>query len=402
MAFQDSAGVVAVQSVPGMPIRIAANFGSGRAGALLADKGDTARLVYIEGGGRRPSPERYLVSERAGAIQLEVSTGASPRTLREIPLYEEQVKVSNGEVSLAGVFVRPAAPGKYPVVLFLHGSGASNRGVFPTWGALLAANGIASFSFDKRGTGSSTGNWQLSTLRELAADGQAIVMALRHRADVNPEKVALLGTSQGPWIQVIMAAADPQIAALVFSSGGGVTGAAQEVYRRTNLAASNGATPAEQDIVRDFLTRYFRFLATEGRESAGISEFWAKYGSARWFASLNLPASDPTVGEWPPARKVFAKDLAIDYPALHKQIRQPVLQLLARADENVPAELAAETLRRELPDGRGKQLEVLIVRDADHRFELPATSPDDIPLRHPAYFPRIVTFLKSQLLRPPH
>ncbi|MEP6590401.1 MAG: alpha/beta hydrolase [Gemmatimonadota bacterium] len=398
--FRDSEGLVALQRTAAMPMSLALDFASGRVGALLPEHGDTARLVFVEGSGRVVSRERILLLENGSSQRLIILDGTRTRSGTPIPLHEEELTIANGDVKLAGRFMRPAPPGQYPVVLFLHGSGAADRGMFVAWGGLLAANGIASFAYDKRGTGSSTGDWQASTLRDLAADATAIVATLRGRADVSPERIALLGTSQGPWIAGIVAAADPRIAGVIYSSGGGVSGADQEIFRRVGLVEASGAAATDVEAARSFLRRYFTYLSSGGKDSIGVSELWRANSAAAWFPLVTVPKTDPTVGTWPVARAVFAADLALDHAADNRRIRVPVLQLLSKADEGVPALQASVLLREQLPNA-ALQLTSRIFEGSDHRFHLPAAGPDDAPRFHPDYFPTIVAWLRTVLLQEP-
>ncbi|MEO8479063.1 MAG: alpha/beta hydrolase [Gemmatimonadota bacterium] len=394
--FQDSAGLVVLQRMASMPITLTLDVASGRVGALLPESGDTTRLFFVEGGGRVASRERMILRGAGDDIRLTILDGSRTRVGTPIPLHEEELTIANGDVSLAGRFVRPAAADRYPVVLFLHGSGGADRGMFVSWGGMLAANGIASFSYDKRGTGASTGDWQTSTLRELASDATAIVAALRGRSDVAPERVALLGTSQGPWVAAIVAAADPRIAAVIYSSGGGVSGGEQEIFRRVGLVAASGASASEVELARNIITHYFRYLASGGTDSVGISGYWRDYSATAWFQHLSMPTKDPTVGTWPKGRTVFAMDLALDHAGDNHRITVPVLQLLSKADEGIPAERASALLRGQLPHP-AEQLTSRIFEGSDHRFNIPATEPDDAPRFHPDYFPTIVNWLCTVL-----
>jgi len=77
------------------------------------------------------------------------------------------VTVASGDVRLSGTLAEPDGPaGAVPLVLFLGGSGPLDRdtnmrgqrlNAFPPFAADLAARGIASFRYDKRGAGKSTG-----------------------------------------------------------------------------------------------------------------------------------------------------------------------------------------------------------------------------------------------------
>lgn len=391
--FRDGDQVVSVQRLSGMPVLFASDWTTGRIGALMPYSGDTLRLTYIERGARLPSPELlWFGTNSGGEPVLRIrEPGHADRILSEMPLRIEEVSFTNGGVSLTGLFVAPTGTTPRPGVVFLHGSGPATRGSFPSYAGLLASHGIASISYDKRGTGGSTGNWETSTLEELAGDGMAAVRFLRGRPEIDARRVGTFGTSQGPWLSAIMLAADSTLAFSVSTSGGGVTGAEQEIYRRVRLVADSGYSAAEVAAARELITAYFEYLKSDGRDSLVFRPMFARHASARWL-NLIAPTSDPTVGEWPAARRVFARDLALPLPQLYARIRQPMLALFGEDDSAVPPSVAIDHLEDQLPGGRSGQLTTRLLIGANHSFVLPATA-GDMPRLHPDYAETIVQWL---------
>ena len=394
-AFGDARDLVAVQRLPGMPMPYAIDFATGRAGALVAGVGDSLVMMYIEGGERANAPGRVLL-ELGASPSIRLPGITASRELHELAIAEEEISVRNGDVMLAGRFIRPARAGRHPLVVFLHGSGPSGRGTFLSWGALLAANGIASIAYDKRGTGASTGDFRSARFSDLAEDARAIVGAARARADVDADRIALVGTSQGPWLATMIAADDPRIAAVVFSSGGGIAPLEQEGFRRVRAVEEAGATPAEVAAARDLVTRYLSFYSSFGRDSAGLGAPLSRWGAAWWFPKLEVGATLRSRDRWSPQLVAFASDLALDLAPLHRRMHQPVLQLLADGDHNVPAARAAEVLRAELPEGRHGQLTQRVLPGADHRMQIAAAA-GDMPRFHPGFFSEMVTWLRLTL-----
>ena len=68
---------------------------------------------------------------------------------------EEEVKFSNGNVTLAGTLSLPLKKGRHPAVILISGSDPNTRGKgLPQF---FAQHGIAALAYDKRGSGDSTG-----------------------------------------------------------------------------------------------------------------------------------------------------------------------------------------------------------------------------------------------------
>jgi len=127
---------------------------------------------------------------------------------------------SEPDVVLAGTLYLPTGHGKgpYPLAMMIQGNGPNKRGGFSELVKRLAADGIATLEYDKRGVGQSTGTYQEDPER-LTADAAAAVAAMRHRPDIAGSRIALVGHSGGGVIAPAAATADPDIAALVTLAG---------------------------------------------------------------------------------------------------------------------------------------------------------------------------------------
>ena len=84
----------------------------------------------------------------------------------------------------------------------------------------LTRNGIAVLRYDKRGTGSSTGDFASATTMDFADDAQSGVAYLKSRKDIDLGHIGLIGHSEGGWIAPIVAVRDPQVAFIVMMPAG--------------------------------------------------------------------------------------------------------------------------------------------------------------------------------------
>ena len=118
---------------------------------------------------------------------------------------------------------RPAAPGKYPAVLALHGSGGIREGWSDQPSRLMAGQGYSVFLvhyFERTGT---IGADPETTHRHfpdwMRTIGDAITFAMKHES-VDPARVALLGFSLGAYLALAVASVDPRVTAVVDFFGG--------------------------------------------------------------------------------------------------------------------------------------------------------------------------------------
>lgn len=157
-----------------------------------------------------------------------------------------ELRATNGELVLAGTLHVPDGEPR-ATVLMVPGSGPSDRDndvYFPAIRAGLLDRGIAAASFDKRGVGESTGDWRDTGPAEQAADVAAQLARVRQTPGVDPARLGLFGHSQGGWVVLEVAAADPAVAFVITNSGPGVTMARQERYATEAHMTAAGA-PAD-------------------------------------------------------------------------------------------------------------------------------------------------------------
>src|SRR5208282_3620575 len=102
---------------------------------------------------------------------------------------EEQVRFRNGEVTLGGTLFLPAGSKPRAAVVIFHGSGPQARDSF--MGHWFAEQGIACLTYDKRGVGESTGDFQKVAFPTLVDDGLAAISFLKARADIDAHRIGV-------------------------------------------------------------------------------------------------------------------------------------------------------------------------------------------------------------------
>ena len=114
---------------------------------------------------------------------------------------------STGGVRLSYRLDLPTRRGKVPAVVFGHGSGELTKASCRFLSAQFLARGYATFCYDKRGVGESTGDYSsvgprnsVRMFNDLAEDMAAGVRFLRSQDAVDGQRVGLAGNSQAGWI----------------------------------------------------------------------------------------------------------------------------------------------------------------------------------------------------------
>lgn len=159
--------------------------------------------------------------------------------LPNAPFTAEEITVQVKTYTLAGTLLLPKSRTRpLPAVITITGSGQQTRDEpLPLPGLekykpmrqiaeLLAGRGIAVLRVDDRGIGSSTGRETLmaATTSDFADDVRAEVAYLRSRSEIDGNRIALVGHSEGGTIAPMLAASDPRVAAIVLMAAAGKSG----------------------------------------------------------------------------------------------------------------------------------------------------------------------------------
>ena len=148
---------------------------------------------------------------------------------------------------LAGWLAVPVRGEALAGVVLVGGSGPSDRDngtYFPPIREHLVDAGIAVLSYDKRGVGSSSGDWLDSTLDDLAADATAALGFLHAQPEVRAGPAGLLGHSEGGWVALRAAAGRDDVPWVITSGCPGMTPAAQERHSLACCAVLASMMPA--------------------------------------------------------------------------------------------------------------------------------------------------------------
>lgn len=201
--------------------------------------------------------------------------------VKPYPYDEEEVVYENKEagIKLAGTLTTPKTEGPFPAVLLITGSGKQDRDEevfghrpFLVLSDYLTRQGIAVLRVDDRGVGGSTGNFSRVTTEDFAEDALAGVEYLKSREDIDPERIGLIGHSEGGLVAPIAAVQSPDVAFIVLMAGPGVTGE-EIILAQSRLVAEADGVPEETIAKNDALLKdIFSVLKTEDNDTIAGEE----------------------------------------------------------------------------------------------------------------------------------
>ena len=353
------------------------------------------------------SPTRQTLTFRGDGvhvIDLDQNGRQSGAFATRAPITREEVTFKNGDVTLAGTLLIPAAKGKggkHPAVVYTHGGGPQSREVYWGLGYLYAARGFVVLSYDKRGVGKSTGNWREASFENLADDAVAGARFLQARTEVAANQIGFWGQSQGGWIAPLAASRFPDAAFAIALSGGGLTPAETELFDTEYELSKAGYTADEVKAA----------LAWQRLKNEIINskDKWDEYAKARatakdqkWFRHQGIDVFGPEKPDhpfWAYMHSFYFYDPA---PTLRAS-KAPLLAIFGELDtpEGVKAEVSA--IRRIMDQAGRRDYIVKVYPNGSHNLmEVPPENPNEwtrLKRFPPGLFEMMVDWTTTQVRR---
>jgi dienelactone hydrolase len=282
-------------------------------------------------------------------------------TIPAAPYREEKsISFKSGGVILSGTVRIPLTAGRHPAVFLLQGSGPVDREGESFYADHFARHGIATLVFDKRGTGSSGGDFRSQSLDDEASDALAGIHYLQGRPEVDPKRVGLYGRSHGGIVAPIAAASSSDVAFIVNVSGAGVPPYQQVTYQTEAQMRRDGF--AESDIAEAvaYLKLKWDVARTGGLRWDELQTATQNAKDKKWLARAQ-PATklEDIVPSW---------KLQMGYeplPVLEK-VKCPVLAIFGELDTLTPVTESVENYRSGLAKAGNRTVTLRVLPNTDH------------------------------------
>ncbi|MGH9147165.1 MAG: alpha/beta hydrolase, partial [Vicinamibacterales bacterium] len=321
---------------------------------FLNPSGEIPAEVWVEGGRlvRFDMPSQSLSVARAdiAAVSSRVVTGARPN--------DEQVFVRATGFNLAATVSKPATASEpLPAVILVGGAAAADRdetvagvAIFSQLAGSIAEAGHLVVRYDKRGTGQSGGRTEVATLGDFAEDVRAIVQFLRTRKDVDDNRIAVFGYSEGAAVGLIAADRERRIAALVLAGGAASKGLDLTLEQQRRLLEQSPMSEAERQQAIDLQQQILNAVVT-GKGWEGVAPDIRRQADTPFYQSL----------------------LTFDPDPLFRKVQQPILVLHGELDRQMPIHHAEELSQLARGRAKGRGSELMKFPTLNHLF-VPATT----------------------------
>lgn len=312
-----------------------------------------------------------------------------PQTPRPpFPYHTDSVEYDNASktVHLGASFSYPEGKGPFATIILISGSGQQDRdgtvfGHKPF--AVLADHftkmGYAVLRVDDRGRGKSRGELLQATSADFAEDVITGIQYLLGRKEVDPDRIGLMGHSEGGFIAPLVYSKFPRLAFIVSLAGTGVPGADILLKQQTDPVKSM-SPPAAYPAFYELTRRKMDLLRISQHWSDSlvldsIRKIYSEW-KARQPDSILVPlradkaSPDQYASQVKTERIPWLKYfIATDPAAFWEQVKCPVLALNGDRDIQVYAKENLDAIRKAVRKGGNRKVKVKALPGLNHLFQ---------------------------------
>jgi uncharacterized protein len=295
---------------------------------------------------------------------------------KPFPYVEEEVIFGGGAdgITLAGTLTLPKGEGPFPAVVLIPGSGPQDRDEslashrpFLLIADAFTRKGIAVLRCDKRGVGKSTGNPDIATTMDLAADAKAALAYLKSRKEVDGTRIGLLGHSEGAIIAPYLAGHSKDVKWLVLLAAPATDGEQTLLNQSELIGRAGGLSDEQLDASLGFDQAAYALVRREKNPNTLAEKLVALVKESGLDAALPPAALETQLRMLTsPWFRFF-----LDYDPLPnlKSVSCPVLALYGQKDLQVAAKANLPLLKKAFQDSMNTQAETRELPELNHLFQ---------------------------------
>jgi hypothetical protein len=288
---------------------------------------------------------------------------AGERTIGGQEVQVEEIQFRSDKFKVVGNLLIPGGGDRHPAVILVHGDGPATRRTGSSSGPTTKAfvrNGYAVFSWDKPGSGESTGqiNNALTERAEILADGVAVLV---EHPKIDPGRIGLWGISQAGWVMPLALELRKDVAFMIVVSGGAEDSIEQGAYMISQQVLADGGTDEQAALVEQYWAQQRKATNyDEYREAVevlmGIPQVQSRY---------NLEIAEEK--GWTPIPREW--DLFIDPMDIIEHTTIPVLAVFGEWDRIVDPVQGAEAYEVALWAAGNQDYQIEVLPRERHNLE---------------------------------
>lgn len=279
------------------------------------------------------------------------------RSQRVVPPYSYDTVDVNfrnkyDDVLLSGTLTTPRQKGKFPAVVLVTGSGPQDRNEtlmghepFRILSDFLTKNNIVVLRYDDRGVGLSKGSFINASIENFSKDAMAAIDFLKERPNVDPEKIGIIGHSEGGLIAELLAGQKfPALSFIVSLAGPAIPIDSLMVSQLYRIGKVAGMSELALSHAKEINKRNFEVVKSNRPHMEAMAMILdnMKIDPAQLNSSSKLELETLLL----PSYRYFMR---IDPIPFIKKITVPVYAAFGNLDVQVPADQNLKSLKNNLP-----------------------------------------------------
>lgn len=302
--------------------------------------------------------------------------------LKETKIRQEDVSFKSNDLNLRGTIYFPSKPSN-KVLYFVTSSGNSDRSASRAEAMKFTNQGFITFHIDKRGTGTSDGNWRSSSIEELCMDDINALKFLSKKLNIPFSNIGVKGSSQGgtkvPYI--LSKIKNLAFGIVVSCPSASLLESDLNYWKNNNQSLIEDKYFNEAFALERLVYQYIGGLTTREVLENAITQSKNK----PWFSKL-----------WIPNLNEVEVDRKLQFTPMpyFKITKQPLLIIQGTKDEIIPEESSTSIFK--VLKNKQNYSKVVLLKDANHSMQLLGNSDFPYwPMPHPKYLPSIFNWLDS-------
>jgi pimeloyl-ACP methyl ester carboxylesterase len=322
---------------------------------------------------------------------MEVVVAMKPQTPKPPFNYEVKDFVyegANTHLSYGCTLTYPSDKKQYPLIILITGSGRQDRDEtifdhkpFAVLADYLTKKGFAVLRVDDRGAGKSTGDFSTSTTADFALDVEAHLAYAKTLPMVDPNKIGLLGHSEGGLIAPMVAARNKLVAFMVLMAGPGIEITELMAIQNEMVLKSAGISQQAIDAYIPLYKNLMKSIISFDDQQKAVEK--SKEITKAWYAKtdktlVKLTTNISTESDIEKFATTMAQTLSTNWwkyfaaynpqPTLQK-VKCPVLAINGSADIQVPAVASLKGIEASLKKGGNKHFTTKQFEGLNHLFQ---------------------------------
>ena len=202
------------------------------------------------------------------------------------PYHSEDIEYDNhaNGIHYAGTLTYPNNGGPFPAVLLITGSGQEDRDEsifghkpFAVIADFLTRRGFAVLRVDDRQIGKSTGDLSKATTLDFSKDVETSLAELQKRKEIDPNKIGLIGHSEGGLIAAMVAAENPKVRFIILLAGPGLKGVDLLALQTKAIDLSMGVPADMVTAETELKSQIIKALISSGDTSIQFKNAWDSF-----------------------------------------------------------------------------------------------------------------------------